>query len=526
MFSKKSKANEKLVREITELIKKYDTKIREIYYIPEEAIDTLVTPLLVIKDKDNISNCIALNLFEEDRIDVHSFYQIMMCIHLGMFSHEPVPEEVLSIISELEEHNQNSIISLRQEEESQQIINNVSTTLNQVLEMIGDKPARSNKRGFYETDKLDAIEEIISSSDSPYHIVHKSKHCTIYGKTEPRRGMNPVLVSSHSDIVSGITTPYSELENGFYHGTYDNLGTNAAIATLMLNNNALPKEIYFAFTDEEETGKCYGATECVKLLKGFTGNDPLCVALDVTDEGYFDNCLSSVEGLSGNEQIQNKIKDIMFMVEPEDIQTFCVSKAKQKDNSPFPNNYISAQYTVFDESKHYANLHHNTLSFCLPTCGNMHGNSGLHVKEPVFLGYCLSLEALLKAYCQELTFAEQENYLRCKEILFSKAKELKRQATYPTSSYYPYSSYPYLSANSRVEEYDEEDDYDNEDISASIEQDLQEMASMYSENEIDFFLEDVDYNYGKGTVPASIARRIFYKTHDALEYDEEYDDFY
>lgn len=545
MFSEQSKQEEKLVQDVATLVKKYDPDIAEVYYIPAELTGDGVSEIIV---KNNLGEYRSYPFYvPRNRLIYDMTPAIINTIHAAKNASFQLIEkqtqyasQLLAILSELDASSETSIMTVRQKVDCQHMIDEMSDTLNHVLDTIGDKAARSNKKGFYVTDKLDAIEQIIISSDSPYRVLHKSPHCTIYGKSMPERNAHPVLVSSHADIVNNIKHPQSDLADGFYHGTYDNLGTNAAVVTLMLTNPDISDDVYFAFTDEEETGKCFGATESAKWLTGFTGNHPFCIALDVTDEGYYDNCLCSVEGLSATKAVCDNIKKAMFAVEPDNTQTFCVSKAKEKDNSPFPDDYISSQFTVFDESAHYAKLKNGTLSFCLPTNGYMHGDSGLDVKESVFIGYCLSLEAFLHSYCKDNI--PLDNYVLVKEMLVEKAKETKRQRpTYP--------SYPYASEGSRIVEDDENEerteaslgtimdyfgiespeDYTREELKLNfmLEDSLRGMADCYTPGEIEVFLQDVEYNYGRGMIDEDIAREIFKDVHENYneEYDEEYEDY-
>ena len=74
-------------------------------------------------------------------------------------------------------------------------------------------PARSNKRGFKETDKLEKIEEILEREGSPFHLIKKSDHAWIFGQKPVEFGKEAVLVSSHADIVPDITKPFSEYDD-------------------------------------------------------------------------------------------------------------------------------------------------------------------------------------------------------------------------------------------------------------------------------------------------------------------------
>ena len=552
-YSTQSKQDEKLVTRLVTVMKDYEPEIMNIYYVPKEenvAMQKTASPSLLVQTvSKGIQNIPILpnNMAVDSGLGRISEIsrKVGLAIETDTYiDKKGLDEKYEDLIQTLQDANETSIMTLHEKEATAKMIDRTRTTLNAVLDIVGDKPARSNKSGFYVTDKVDAIEEIITSGDTPYHVVYKSPHCTIFGKTEPNPDMNPILVSSHADIVKNIHHPSSKLKKGFYHGTYDNMGTNATMTTLMLNNPDLPEDIFFALTDEEESFRCLGATESAKWLTGFTGNKPLCIALDVTDEGYFDNLLCSFEGLSAPKRIRDDLRDAMFLTEPEE-QSFCVSKAKPEDFSPFPKDYISSQCTIMDESEHYASIGQNTLSFCLPTTGSMHSDVGLDVKEPVFIGYVLSLESLLYHYSY-LRNHDSENetslsipsthYTAAKEVLLDEAKALKK--TYATS-YNQYSNFIKNFDDYRDEEYQQEaqmatymdyfgiedpNDVNMGEISNYIENDIRDMVQMYTPGDLEVFLEDVDYNYGAGMVSQKLAKQIFMEEW-GLDEEEDFLDY-
>lgn len=295
--------------------------------------------------------------------------------------------------------------------------------IKEILERIA-LPARSGKKGFKVTDKLEAVEALLSEENSPYYLVHKSSQAWIFGKKTPVLNTDCFLVSTHSDIVDGIKNPHSEyIENEkYFKGTYDNLGTNAACVNLMLNEN-LPDNVYFAFTADEETGRCNGADYALKYMKLASNREPMIFALDVTDEGYDNNRLFTIEGLHGkNEGIRRKMLEIFMETEGEE-QSFEVVRLKKKDDNSFlPESYQAKNTTVYDESVFYANKNCNSCSICLPTDGSMHSDSGLYVKEAVMKGYSLALAAgILSFTTQDRTRIDEIKAE--KDALVKQAKE-------------------------------------------------------------------------------------------------------
>lgn len=357
-----------------------------------------------------------------------------------------------------------------------------------ILEKIA-LPARSNKDGFYETDKLNAIENLVTEEGSPYRIVKKTEHAWIFGQKEPQNGDFPMLVSSHADIVPYIKNPFSTLKEDepYFHGTYDNLGTNGAAVSMMVNRT-MPENVYFAFTAEEETGRCTGAETALKYLRDETGVDPVCVALDVTDEGYDENRLCTVEGFNAKtEDIRKSILKRLLSGEGTE-QSFEVVRLHKKDDvSILPKEYVNKNTTVFDESIFYAGKNCNSFSLCMPTEGEMHSDSGLYVKEPVLRGYELSLAQVVylltntnRELVEQIKGEKDALVLQAKEIAPRKRPAL-RSWTHddPDYSSYSYSSYSYHSPSGyshssyAMDDYEDDDDdlgymYDGYDVSLTI----------------------------------------------------------
>lgn len=315
--------------------------------------------------------------------------------------------------------------------------------IKEILEKIA-LPARSNKHGFQNVEKLQAIESLLSAEGSPFHIIEKNEHTWIFGMKSPERGELPFLISTHADIVDGIKHPSSTLgEDRYYHGTYDNLGTNAACVALMLNEE-LPDNIYIAFNDEEETGRCLGAARALSFLTKVTGNEPVCVALDVTDEGYDNDRLFTIEGMhSKSDAVRERMLKAILSGEGEK-QSFEVVKMKKKDDvSMLPEGYVAKGLTVFDESVFYAEAGCNSFSMCLPTDGSMHSDSGLYVKEPVMEGYIQSL--LQITYILNAVYPDKVKAIAEKKDSFvTDAENIAfRKSSYSYGGYSGYSSTGY-----------------------------------------------------------------------------------
>lgn len=383
-----------------------------------------------------------------------------------------------------------------------------------VLEAIA-KPARSNKDGFYEIDKLQAIETLLNEQNSDFHLIEKTNHTWIFGKREPIEGENALMVSTHADIVNNIKNPSSSLdeEKKYFKGTYDNLGTNGACVSLMINED-LPDNVYFAFNADEETGRCLGAADALAYIKGKVKKEPIILALDVTDEGYENNRLFTVEGLHGvNEFSRRKMLEI-FMNTEGNNQSFEVVRLKKKDDNSFlPESYQSEELTVYDESVFYANHNCNSCSLCIPGDGEMHGDSGFYIKEPVMRGYEVSL--LTNIYAFTNYNLDKINELKAKKDAYvEEAKgieeiDLSPKYTY-VSSYtgggnggigsYDYRGFRERYGNSYEspeERYGEGEEWTDEywRYESAIE-DAYELSEGYASDEFDIFYQDITEMYG------------------------------
>lgn len=411
-------------------------------------------------------------------------------------------------------------------------------SLQQVLEKVVGKAARSNKNGFKVTDKLEEIQRILEEAKSPYHLVAKSDNAWIFGKKEMSDGQSVLMVSSHADIVDRIKNPHSKLfsDKDYYRGTYDNAGTNAVCTHLMATEN-LPEDVYFSFTAEEETGKCLGAADTISYVREVTGKEPIVLALDVTDEGYENNRLFTVEGLHGvNEDSRRKMLEVFLSTEGEE-QSFEVVKLRKKDDNSFlPESYQGEGLTVFDESVFYAENGCNSCSICLPGDGEMHGDSGFKVKRAVMEGYEASLLAIVYAFKEkdnELNFMEKMEELKArKNVLVKEAKDTgfwKEQ--YFTNSYSGgtqyYSGRSYSAWDSSFyDEYGERrmlDPYEEEYILDQAVADAYEIAASYADDEFEVFYTDMVGMYGfkQDAESRAIFEEIFEECQESERYFEE-----
>lgn len=326
---------------------------------------------------------------------------------------------------------------------------------------------RSSKHKFTEDTRLRKIRELLAETE--YSETFTQQCFSLWSKVPlSELPKDIILISSHTDVVGSITKCSSKLdeESGFYTGTYDNQGTNAALV-IMMKEHIIPDNVVFAFTGDEETGRCAGAKQTVALLRSL-GKNPICIALDVTYEGYYQNKLYSLENLTGAEQgidFVNRIAKSAMTIEPEDANTFCfVAANKHTIPTTIDNSHDSKTTGMYDEAFAYRDVSCKAMSVCLPCFGEMHSNSGVKVKQPVFEGYIFSLVSLI----YEITHTHEqmiEAFKTVRKELVKKAKEVQTLAyheNYSSSSYYNYES-----AMSRYfHNYDETEYEDDDEIAA------------------------------------------------------------
>lgn len=290
------------------------------------------------------------------------------------------------------------------------------------------KPCHSGKDGFKDTEKLCAIREALVGSGYREFLL---PHAQIWVRRSFLDGSareNVVLVSSHADFVPEITKPFSVLEDdGYYKGTFDNAGTTAALVSKMVEG-ALPESAIVAFTADEETGKCRGAKQALEFVRGH-GVEPLCIALDVTEEGFEEGCLFTIENVDAGRKT-GEIFEAARALEGESPHQFLYVPlpSKKRDPSlepPWIKERESKSCSWFDEGRAYANEGACAFSLCVPFSGQMHSNTGGRIAQPVFEGFANAIEGfvlqLAKAErCEErASEIAQEN-----EGLFEKSKAL------------------------------------------------------------------------------------------------------
>lgn len=421
---------------------------------------------------------------------------------------------------------------------------------------------RSDKSHFLIDDRIQVIREKLSNTEYEEYLGYSSQDdeenapYSMWSKkpiTELPEDI--ILISTHCDVVPNIQNCFSELEEGgFYRGTYDNLGTNAA-ALILMTEHEIPDNVVFVFTGDEETGRCNGAKFAAKYLSK-KGKNPLCLALDVTYEGFHDNRLWSLENCAlpkKNEpnNMQAFLNNIsQAALDTESKQSFCYIRASRNFTpTNMHEKYIEKSIGMYDEAYAYQDAGFPSMSVCLPCYGNMHGESGVKIKQPVFEGYVLSLASFV--YSLTRTHSQLiEAYKIAKDTLIEKAASIIFE-----KPQYQYLFHNYDEDYDEDEEYEEDDEFDayedewEEDLYytdvelaysafAPIMSDLYAEAAMYDITQEDEFIENVEipFEYIRNVVSNpdgailpeeeerihDFLREVFQNVHNEEEYTETY----
>lgn len=433
---------------------------------------------------------------------------------------------------------------------------------------------RSSKNGFIDISRIEAIRKELK--DSEYQETYSQEGCYSLWSKVPLSELPPdvLIISSHIDTVPEITNCYSNLnkDNGVLHGTYDNMITNTA-SVIMMKEQDFPDNVVFAFTGEEETGRTLGAKNVANLLA--SEHRLICIALDVTYEGFNNNSLYTVENFiecgkgaplgSNKKDALNRLARMITDMEPDTERTITFVMANKRHvPTQLPKELFSKNNGMYDEAYAYRDEGFVTMSICIPTDGNMHSNSGLKCKQPVFEGYILSLTSMI----YELTNSHKqliEAYKIARANLVEKAKEITIYQPY----YSNYNIPDYQDSSIGISSYfDDDDDIDEKyyvskrikdnydpimdefttltpdeenNILDLVDERLMEEVQYYEDDEIEEFIHNTrlrpeyircftDYPYDEGVLGDEIPivedhlREIFDLYHN-IEDEQNYDTF-
>lgn len=273
-------------------------------------------------------------------------------------------------------------------------------------------PCRSNFNGIF-TDKarLQAIHEELS--ESPFFDTFSGMNCEIYTKRGKKSfaGEDVLLISTHVDTVDSIHKLFAiqDDEKRLLAGTFDNTLTNAACVYLMEYCD-LPDSVVFAFTADEETGRCRGAERTYRYLTEH-GADPRrlsILSLDATYEGY-GKCAFTLENLACVKHTSPLVEFANGMELPYLFAVPLAYWACVPEN--LPEDCLSPNSSWFDEGAFYRRYEQQGLreavSLCMPVCttrrghNDMHTDVGVYAQTDDYMNYVKVLEAYARDYLNE-----------------------------------------------------------------------------------------------------------------------------
>ena len=207
-----------------------------------------------------------------------------------------------------------------------------------------------------------------------------------------------IVISSHIDSSEDITKFYAEsVDDETIRGTFDNTLTNAAALSLM-REGALPDNVVFAFTaDEERSG--LGATDVVAYLRK-ASKSMFAIVLDVSDVGYGKVNYTLENDFWRKRQYDAVISEVLANAERpyRFVSSGCV-----------PPYYIPLAYVeknsdggireaLCDESWSYEEEGAECFSLCIPIKGAFNSDEGVLCRKCSFPSY----KRIISAFAQAL----------------------------------------------------------------------------------------------------------------------------
>lgn len=200
-------------------------------------------------------------------------------------------------------------------------------------------------------------------------------------------------MTKHVNCERSITRCFfSYMNDNILLGTFDNAITNAAIVYLILSGR-LPDNMLIVFTgDEEENGR--GAADVIRFIKKSRLKVLIVFVLDVTEEGWKNEADFTIENDFWDESFGERIIELVqktqyqwnyVPAEPEDIPDY------------IPEEAVISVEAFEDESWEYNEENIPCFSFCLPTKGEMHSDTGILARAAAFERYTDMLQQMLNS---------------------------------------------------------------------------------------------------------------------------------
>lgn len=238
--------------------------------------------------------------------------------------------------------------------------------------------SKDNGLCFQITDRLDKIRSLLMNSS--YAIVGEGDLSLVYAKAGAGTKEYKTLISTHIDCVY-TRCFFKDADECHWIGTFDNSATNAAVIDLMLQDT-LDTSVIIAFTgDEEKSAK--GAVEVMRYLSGSSCQIDHAVVLDVTNEGWEDEAMFTIENDRGFDILAGY--QIVGLLQESGYPCNFLHKAEPDETWEYGKGLPDALPAL------------PCLSLCLPVEGDMHGEAGVRLRKTSILPYQEILMKLVSA---------------------------------------------------------------------------------------------------------------------------------
>lgn len=236
-------------------------------------------------------------------------------------------------------------------------------------------PNRDDGSKFTDTRRIEKIEALLWNSG--YRRINPQGLFFLYARKPLEEITNPVLISSHIDCVSQMSTLFSrDCGDGMILGTYDNCITNAAVVQLMLDKQ-LPDNVLIAFTGDEER-EARGAAQLVAFLSARKKIPCATIILDVTDMGWEEKAMFTVENNFWKDSVGSQI--VACAEETGVNWRFVPSDEEDIPKYVNPARVIPEEAEC-DESWEYDEYCWPCFSLCIPIHGPMHSSKGVLARK-------------------------------------------------------------------------------------------------------------------------------------------------
>ena len=236
-------------------------------------------------------------------------------------------------------------------------------------------PCRDNGREFTDTRRLDAIAECL---DGRWQLLVNGRLSRIYAHPDFDPSKSAVIISSHVDMVANRC--YADCDGELWHGSFDNLVTNAAIVSKMMQM-AFSPNVLIAFTgDEEEDSR--GADEVVAALRQKGIKIGFVIVTDVTEVGWKAGKHFTIENIfpDDGQAVATLLSKWLVQIADIDMRPKIVVEAEP------------------DEAYQYGDEHDlRCCSVCLPCHGEMHSEEGVVVRGKSVEVYADVLQRLARS---------------------------------------------------------------------------------------------------------------------------------